>query len=222
MDIIAWDVETCPQQITDMTPEQRRRYEKDLAAERARNPDKSEQEASRLVRSVNPFLGWICCISVVRYNGRTAEKQTPKSFTAHTQAGEAEMLRQFWDGVRAFQDFTTWVTFNGKKFDVEYVVTRSLACGIAVANKRLLQTYPFRQEGHVDLKCLWQRRGVSLADVCGLLGVESPKGAMDGSQVYPAILAGRIDDVARYCEADVVATLDCYLKINSLAAAHIR
>ena len=222
MNILAWDAETCPQEIDTLTPEQLDRYEKDLASELSRKPDADPDEASRLVRALNPFIGWICCISVVRHDDKTGQTGSPVSFTAESPDQEAALLTAFWERVRVYNGFDKWVTFNGKKFDVEYVVTRSLACGVPVANRRLLETYPFRHEGHVDLKCLWQRRGVSFADVCSLLGVPSPKSDMDGSKVYPAILAGEIDRVRTYCEADALATLACYLKINSLAAAHIR
>ncbi len=163
--------------------------------ELSRKPDADPDEASRLVRAVNPFLGWICCISVVRHDDKTGQTGSPVSFTAESPGQEAALLTAFWERVRVYNGFDKWVTFNGKKFDVEYVVTRSLACGVPVANRRLLETYPFRQEGHVDLKCLWQRRGVSFADGAPL-GVPSPKSDMDGSQVYPAILTERSTESA--------------------------
>ena len=41
----------------------------------------------------------------------------------------------------------------------------------------------------------------------------SSKDGFDGSMVANAVASGRIEDVARYCEADVVATWDCYLQV---------
>ena len=42
--------------------------------------------------------------------------------------------------------------------------------------------------------------------VCWALGIESPKGQMDGSMVAPAYARGEIEEIARYNLADVRAT----------------
>jgi hypothetical protein len=63
--IVAWDIETCPQPLESFTEAQRARYEMEIAHKLDRNPEMDEADASRLVRSVHPFLGWICCISAV-------------------------------------------------------------------------------------------------------------------------------------------------------------
>ena len=47
---------------------------------------------------------------------------------------------------------------------------------------------------------------VSLDNLCNCLGIESPKGEMNGSQVFDYWLAGRHEEIARYNMADVVAT----------------
>lgn len=47
------------------------------------------------------------------------------------------------------------------------------------------------------------RSFVSLDEACLAFGVPMLKGDIDGSKVWDAILAGRIDDVARYCADDV-------------------
>ena len=41
------------------------------------------------------------------------------------------------------------------------------------------------------------------------LGVESPKGTFDGSDVAPAVRDGEMQKVRRYCEGDAVATFKC-------------
>lgn len=52
-----------------------------------------------------------------------------------------------------------------------------------------------------------------LEDLCDLLSVPSPKAEMCGAAVAEAVSAGRIADVARYCEGDVARTLDCYFRL---------
>jgi predicted PolB exonuclease-like 3'-5' exonuclease len=54
----------------------------------------------------------------------------------------------------------------------------------------------------------------SLDVVCWALGIESPKGAMDGSMVAPAYARGEIEEIARYNLADVRATTAVYHRVR--------
>jgi predicted PolB exonuclease-like 3'-5' exonuclease len=51
-----------------------------------------------------------------------------------------------------------------------------------------------------------------LAKLCGFPG----KMGMDGSQVWPAYQDGKIDDIRRYCETDVVNTYLMYCRFQLL------
>lgn len=207
MTIVAWDIETCPQPLAALTPPQAARYEKELAHRLERRPGSDEDEVSRLVRSVHPFLGWICCISAV--SGAPDDgPNTPVSWTAVTPDEEAELLRRFWEAVAGFPRRTLWVTFNGKRFDVPFVEARSAVHGLAPSRSDLIDTYPYRHRPHADLARIWPLH-YSLDGLCGLLGVPSPKDAFDGSQVAGYVADGRIDAVAAYGERDVVATYAC-------------
>ena len=46
------------------------------------------------------------------------------------------------------------------------------------------------------------------------MGVDSPKGSMDGSMVNEAYWNGRIEDIAKYCERDVIAVMEVMEKIS--------
>jgi predicted PolB exonuclease-like 3'-5' exonuclease len=51
-----------------------------------------------------------------------------------------------------------------------------------------------------------------LAKLCGFPG----KMGMDGSQVWPAYQEGKINDIRRYCETDVVNTYLMYCRFQLL------
>jgi hypothetical protein len=51
--------------------------------------------------------------------------------------------------------------------------------------------------------------------LCWALGVESPKGALDGSQVAPTYAAGDIEAIARYNRGDVRATVAVYQRVRA-------
>jgi DNA polymerase elongation subunit (family B) len=213
--VVTVDIETCPIPERDLTASQKVRRSKETRSLEKKKPDMAEDELLSMAQSLTPLLGWICCISVlcarVRPDGGV-NRGEPKSWTAEAPEGEEMLLRKFWQTVGGLNRKTTWVTFNGKWFDSPYIEARSVRWGVPVpARVGLLNTYPYSHKPHSDLAKLW-RFHYSLDDLCRMLGVGSPKEAgFDGSMVADAVAEGRISEVARYCERDVGATLDCFL-----------
>ena len=179
MTAVAWDIETCPVPLDALSRAQQARYDNELAYKLSRESVMDRQTASRLVRSIHPFLGWICCISAVSgtldsgASGRGHNE--PVSWTASSPDEEAGLLEAFWSAVADFPPGTTWVTFNGKRFDVPYVEARSVAHGLTPTRADLRDTYPYNMRPHADLACLWPQH-YSLDGLCDLLGVPSAKG----------------------------------------------
>lgn len=127
---------------------------------------------------------------------------------------EPELLRAFWALASRAE---TVVSFNGRGFDVPFLVTRSLIHGIPARVDLLSQRFALRP--HLDLfELVTQRgRGPSKLDVvCWALGIESPKGVMDGSMVAPAYARGEIVKIAEYNAHDVRATSELYRKCRDL------
>ena len=52
----------------------------------------------------------------------------------------------------------------------------------------------------------------AMAKLCGFPG----KLGMDGSAVYPAYLEGKLDDIRRYCETDVMNTYLLYCRFQKM------
>ena len=189
------------------------------AAERRRDPALGDGEARRRAASLHPFLGWVCCLSAARL-GADGRAGRPKSYTAAGPDGEAALLRAWWADAARLPRGTVWVTFNGKRFDADWLRVRSTAHGLAPARRDLLDTYPYRARPHADLARAFGCAH-SLDDLCGLLGVARSDAAPppDGGPavlartVAEAVAAGRGGAVARYCEADVAATLACYVRL---------
>lgn len=220
MQFVAWDIETCPFPVDSFSEAQRARFDERLAKRRAKRPDEDEDAAARLVRSLHPLLGWVCCISAVR-GPVDGPANRPKSWTAASPEEESELLDRFWDDIQHISrnaPAIRWVTFNGKGFDVPFVEARSLHHGITPVNNSLLDTYPYNDAPHLDLMGLWPMP-MSLSQLCELLGVDSPKDEGDGSGVADLVAAGDINKVARYCEKDVEAVYACAQKAWPLVQA---
>jgi len=209
--VVAWDLETCPRPLETLGPAARRRLDMLMARDAARagntyrpvNETELAQRRSR-VMSTHPSLCWICCAGFAR-------KGSSRALYTATPAGEREVLVDLWGLVAQLPSNTQFVSFNGKGFDVPVLKARSLALGVAPTRDALLDDHPYRHRPHADLWSLLGRHPVTLAELCEIAGIETPKGSMKGSDVAAAVAAGRIEDVARYCEGDCMASLQAFV-----------
>ena len=146
-------------------------------------------------------------------NPQTAAKETEQGYTIR-YCNESQLLEDFWDGARSYDIF---VSFNGRRFDVPFLLHRSVAWQVKptvvlAKNQYLkLQTYPY----HVDLQdeltfygAMYRRPSLHL--FCQSYGITSPKEHADGSSVVGLVRSGAYLDLATYNAADVVATHELY------------
>ncbi len=135
------------------------------------------------------------------------------------QMTEKEMLRQFWDVV---QHDTEFVTFNGRGFDIPFLMIRSAIHGIRPTKNLLKGRYLYQQSAtarHIDLLdqltfegAVWRNKG-TLHLYCRAFGIESPKDfGVTGDDVTALFRAGRFVDIATYNVCDIRATKALYEK----------
>ncbi|MFO1077691.1 MAG: ribonuclease H-like domain-containing protein [Planctomycetota bacterium] len=192
---------------------------------RKAEPDVVDAESKKFM-GMSPFYGKIVSLAVGDGDAEpgsddvTALAVPPEGFALDEcpkwlrLMSEADLLRAFWALCSRAE---TVVTFNGRGFDVPFVVGRSLIHGIPARVDLMSQRFALRP--HLDLfELLSQRnRGPSKLDVvCWALGIESPKGEMDGSMVAPAYARGEIVEIAQYNVHDVRATAAVYRKVRDL------
>jgi 3'-5' exonuclease len=111
------------------------------------------------------------------------------------------------------------VGFNSSGFDLPVLRYRAMALGIPA---NLLHggngiDYWYRYgKGHLDLCDILSgfraSTPPSLAEVAALCGVPVKIDGMDGGQVEPLLAAGRLSEIAAYCETDVIATFLVFLR----------
>lgn len=125
---------------------------------------------------------------------------------------EAELLRAFW---ALAADARCVVSYNGRGFDVPFLVGRSLIHEVPVRVDLMSGRYALRP--HLDLLEVLGGRGrgpASLDVVCWALGLASPKAAMDGSMVALSYQKGELQKIAEYNAGDVHATTRVYRRIR--------
>lgn len=131
---------------------------------------------------------------------------------------EKEMLQKFWDIATKYDAF---VTFNGRSFDVPFMMVRGAVHGIKptknlLAN-RYLQYQP-QNAKHVDLLDQLSfygamRRKGSLHLWTRCFGIESPKAqGVTGDDVRGLFKEGKYKEIAKYNARDLRATLELYRK----------
>jgi len=128
---------------------------------------------------------------------------------------EKVLLESFWT---LAEHADVVVSYNGRSFDVPFVVVRSLVHGIS-ARKDLLSN-PWGLRPHLDLYRVLTNGSNSLGPssldvVCWSLGLTSPKGSMDGSMVAPTYARGDVATIAEYNAGDVRATAEVYRRVES-------
>jgi hypothetical protein len=175
----------------------------------------------------SPLTGSIVAIGLydleqekgVVYYRREDEKNDDLSEGAVTLKvrSEKEMLEDFWTGAKAYD---TFVTFNGRGFDVPFLALRSAILGVRPTRDLMDGRYLYQQKGakHIDLADQLSFYGAvfrkaSLHLYCRAFGIESPKAAgVTGDDVSALFRDGKCEEIARYNVRDIVATAELYKK----------
>jgi predicted PolB exonuclease-like 3'-5' exonuclease len=143
------------------------------------------------------------------------------------QDGEREIVQRFFDGIEKYTP--QLVSWNGSGFDLPVLHYRGLRHGV-VASKywdlgdddreyrynNYISRYHLRHLDLMDLLAMYQPKANApldaMARLCGFAG----KLGMDGSQVFGAYKEGRLDEIRRYCETDVMNTYLLYCRFQQM------
>ncbi len=158
---------------------------------------------------------------------RSTKGLTVQSFADRSGNDEGHVIQTFFDKIEKHQP--QLVSWNGGGFDLPVLHYRGLKHGV-VADKywdmgeddreykwnNYISRYHMRHLDMMDLLAMYQPRANApldaMAKLCGLPG----KLGMDGSQVYPAYLDGKLEDIRRYCETDVMNTWLLYCRFQKM------
>lgn len=213
--VVVFDIETVP----------------DLAAGRALLGEEGEGLADAALRArlgaryaregedpatafLKPPLHAIACLAllIAERDGVEQPWRVRRMASRHVgETPEAEILALFERTV-AQRPAPVLAGFNSSGFDLPVLRYRAIATGVPMpslhgGNGR---DYGYRYgRDHLDLADRLSGFRASpmpsLAEACALIGLTA-KAGMDGSEVEPAMAAGRGAEVAAYCETDVAAT----------------
>lgn len=108
---------------------------------------------------------------------------------------------------------------NAKEFDFPFIARRMIINNIAIPKKLDLFGKKPWEIPHLDTLELWKfgdyKHYTSLKLLTKILGIPSPKGDIDGSQVgHVFYVEKNIDRIVTYCEKDVIAVAQIYLRLR--------
>ncbi|MCK5212138.1 ribonuclease H-like domain-containing protein [Candidatus Parcubacteria bacterium] len=156
---------------------------------------------------------------VVYFQSPAAESEEWRdgSFTFKPKT-EKEMITAFWQGV---SKYNTFVSFNGRSFDVPFILIRGAKYKIKPSKNLMANRYlRFQQSAvkHIDLfdqlsfYGAVRRRG-NLHLYCQALGIRSPKASgITGDDVGGLFKNKKYKEIAEYNSWDLVATTELYEK----------
>jgi hypothetical protein len=113
---------------------------------------------------------------------------------------------------------TTIIGHNVAAFDLRFLVQRYIVNGIRppFVIAKAAEAKPWEKSTVYDTMVQWAGAGnrVSLDKLCLALGIESPKGELDGSKVWQWVQDGKHEEVAAYCERDVAAAREVHRRMT--------
>lgn len=175
----------------------------------------------------SPLTGEVVAIGVMDYDTKKGAVyyQAPGVDSTVTEEkgiqfkpmAEKAMLEQFWKTALSYKEF---VTFNGRGFDVPFLMIRSAIHGIRPTRDLMEGRYLYQQRSavHIDLfdqltfyGSMKKKGGLHLWSRA--FGIPSPKaGGVTGDDVSALYREKKFLEIAKYNVGDLVATRELYDK----------
>ena len=205
-----------------------------LRALRAAEPGVTDEQvyaawlAERKEHGQSDFLPlYLQRILVISCVFRNAEGLRIHSFVDRDGHSEGKVIQTFFNTLE--KHVPQLVSWNGGGFDLPVLHYRGLQHGV-VADKywdlgdddrdfkwnNYISRYHMRHLDLMDLLALYQPKNNAPLDVMAKLCGFPGKLGMDGSAVYPAYLDGKLEDIRRYCETDVMNTYLLYCRFQKM------
>ncbi len=199
---------------------------------------RSEEEKSLALENLksglgfSPLTGFIVALGIydiergkgtVYYQSETAVEDYEEGLFTYRVRSEKAMLESFWEGVTYYE---TLVTFNGRAFDVPFLLHRSVVQQVVPTIDLMRYRYLTQQNPpyHIDLQDQLTFYGAmtkrpSLHMFCQAYGITSPKShGVSGNDVAALFYAKKSRDIAVYNSYDLLATAALYDKWQTYLA----
>src|SRR5262245_16041486 len=139
----------------------------------------------------------------------------------HGERPEPELIRSFVDKIGQLRP--QLITFNGNSFDLPVLRYRAMVNRVPAAGLQVRPYFRRYSDDALDLcdalASFTSGSKMKLDEISRILGLAGKPQGVDGSKVEDMVRAGRIQDVALYCESDVLNTYRVWLVYELFRAA---
>jgi DNA polymerase elongation subunit (family B) len=234
---LVFDIETGPIDWNDFSDSQKEYW--------LRGTTNEEEVADRMfMRSLTPMTGRILCIglmvvekdetgwSVLKKGVLSLNPQDTENIEITNEmlvgdvkmqlSNEKRILEDFWKILQYYKQ-PTLITFNGRNFDIPFIMLRSAIHRIRPPFN-LMSGTKFNYPNHIDLideltyyaGSQWgATKKFNFDFYAHTFGIDSPKvQGVDGSKVHSMFADGKIKEISEYCLRDVNATYELFLFWN--------
>ncbi|MEI6753108.1 MAG: 3'-5' exonuclease [Paludibacter sp.] len=224
--IMFLDIETVPQtgDFSELNPELAHLWEDKFGMIHKRMPEKYSEEttaaeAFNTSAGIYSEFGKIVCISVgfIYFKADEMHFRT-KSFSGDN---EKQLLTDFSALIAKFCTTKehTFCGHNIKEFDIPYICRRILINGLKLPSVINISGKKPWEINFFDTLELWKfgdyKNFTALKLLTAVFGIPTPKDDIDGSQVASVYYKEKnINRIALYCQKDVVATAQVFLRLN--------
>lgn len=225
--ILFLDIETAPQTETfaQLDPTLQHLWEDKIEQMKNRTPERysAEDTGETKYQEAGIFaeFGRIVCISVgIIYTKDGEYHLREKSFY---DEDESSLLKNF--ATLLNKNYSKPDTYlcghNSKEFDFPFIARRMLINGIKLPEILNVSNKKPWECRFLDTMDLWKfgdyKHFTTLKLLCAIFGIPTPKNDIDGSQVASVFYEEKNPErIAIYCEKDVLATVQVFLKMNSM------
>ncbi len=218
--ILFIDIETVPEKSSFSEVDN---FRQNLFAEKTKYQRKDEFSPEEFYDRAGIWaeFGKIICISVGFFNNFDKDRTFRlKSFYG---TDEIKILNDFKSLLEGHfsEKHHLLCAHNGKEFDFPYLARRMIINSIAIPEKLNLFGKKPWEVAHLDTLEMWKfgdyKHYTSLNLLTNILGIESPKGDIDGSQVSKVYYEDNdLERIAKYCEKDTLAVAQVLLRFMNL------
>ncbi|HPI37808.1 MAG TPA: ribonuclease H-like domain-containing protein [Ignavibacteriaceae bacterium] len=213
---IVFDIETYGCKLTDLAESQQEYLLREAEKEKDEQLKAQKVLDAERFLSLYPLTARVVAIGIYDVNKEKSyvyfESETEEEWSVEEKnvfykgLSEEEMIKSFW---RIIEVSDQVITFNGRNFDIPFMMIRSAMLGIKPSKN--LMGYRYDTKQHVDLLEQLSFYGVTkrfnLDFYCHSFGIKSPKTKeVSGMEVKNLYEAGKIKEIAIYCGDDIYAT----------------